>query len=454
MDIKSYLELNFRRFFFFCLFNLFLWVVSSSVFAYSPCYGPGLGVDGEPCILPSAAKTNQITLTTPNGVTTVSDTAVAIASFLCMKNSACEGKYFGVLAKFGQIEDMIYFKITENGDGVDKGIMAFYDRQDTQYGGYVLRFGGSAGGTAIRPSNTCVWSCTHLYGLGACASGPSCYNATHSDTGTFGYRVNGYQESQLFYAGGDCCPGANAAGMCQYNSWCSSLIPTFPSVELAPTFIMYSTNTANLLRVAYHSDDVDKIKSGDFGVFNGSTHTYSTDSMNEDVNGYYQDYLNNGGVVLSYSDVADTAQGISSAESTLPAESVEVSVSSVVVNVDVSSVTSAINSLHDSFNDFQSFMSSGPSTTSGDIQSAFGDFQVALSSVPLVALFERLIPVGSSVTWTPCFDFDFSGTVWAKPPFQFCMDTISGWSTFMAILRWSLLMVVFIWGIRYIWGGY
>jgi len=119
--------------------------------------------------------------------------------------------------------------------------------------------------------------------------------------------------------------------------------------------------------------------------------------------------------------------------------------SSVTVNVDMSGVISAVQ-------DIGTLLSSGPSVSSSTIFVEYDNFRSSITSQWITPISNKLIPSTVPV-WTPCFVLDFSSTTWKAPATEYCLTDFTGWDTLLQIIRFSLLLSVFIWGVYFIWEG-
>jgi len=197
---------------------------------------------------------------------------------------------------------------------------------------------------------------------------------------------------------------------------------------------------------------------------NGNTITGSDVTNNN-----YNDYITNGGVVLGDTDITNVWIGGDTSTSIVTntynyGSTITLNVDLSTTNVLLSSISAQIAALNFSSGAADSrvydfLASSGFTQSSGSVFASFTDFQATISSFPIMALMNQLIPT-SSDTWRPCFDtaFLWSG-IWensapAGTIKEVCLDVFTGWNILVTIIRFAIMLGVFVWGIKYIWGGY
>lgn len=139
-------------------------------------------------------------------------------------------------------------------------------------------------------------------------------------------------------------------------------------------------------------------------------------------------------------------------------------VASTVISVDLSPVTSAVDQVGDKLTGINDYLVNPDTSPSqghyNAVQTAFNGLLTSISSMPVMGAMNSLLPQDTTSQWQPCFDLSFawSGVFAGSRPAaytgNYCLNSFSGWDTFVNLIRWGFSLGVMVWGVRYLWGGY
>ena len=442
-------------------------------------------------LLPTAARTGQLTLTTgTSGTIAVNTLALRIAQTLCMGNDTCNGMFFGLVVKYGQIKDYTYF-LVDNLVAPDHGVMsATSPGLFGQWGQIYVETCGVVQCTIITPnplpSDHCIEPLPD-----------SCLLTSGRINTLAGMHVVGYRHTSNAYWNNGCC-SLYGDDQCQIESYCSMVrsdTDPGPTCELAPQFLDNPTaNRSHLQGLDYSPSELTQIN-------NGTAYGGSGSDIGSDWQQPYNNYMNNGYIEVAAPDVSSVGSGtdsilppgvvVSTGDGIIPpitdtnTTTTTISSTSVTVNIDMSGVITAVNNVGTKVNTvdsdliYQTQISSGisskidktnslltdldnkistPSVTSidtGTYASQWQDFHHSFSGIPS-SIFSSLIPK-SSDTWRPCIDLGFvrSG-LWSTAHYssnttEFCFDRFSGWNLTMSICRGFFLFIFALMGLQSLW---
>lgn len=197
------------------------------------------------------------------------------------------------------------------------------------------------------------------------------------------------------------------------------------------------------------------VAAGDFSAFGeqtGSTWPVAGGTITDLY--AYNDYVSAGALDLTDTDVQVSSAGVDISSQVA---------SFFVFSSSTSADFTATNGILQNIYNFVSSTAGVSISSAGGVQNSFEQFQNSISSLPVFGIFENLLPADTTTMWEPCFDFSglwsssMGYVVGGSPPAgdqEFCLTEISGWDAFMVIVRFTMILLVFVWGVKYIWGGY
>lgn len=179
--------------------------------------------------------------------------------------------------------------------------------------------------------------------------------------------------------------------------------------------------------------------------------------LSQDYPDYYAAIQNDVGETLDYlSDGVDVSTGLGGSSQSFqnPFQGIHVTSTNITVNLDLSSVTSRLDTLISTASAQYNFFRDTATLPNSSETFVSSWYEIDLSTAVYNVLFSWLDFSGDE--WDTCVTLDFStvpfgGVAVGTPSETFCLDTIPGWDTFIDLIRFFIVFSVVLWGVTYIW---